>query len=591
MTMNLQTHLWLVALSPLLIISCQLPLDSSSEQSADVIITGAKIFTSDNQQPWAEAVAIKDGRFIYVGNDAGVSTYRSKSTRYADLEGRLVIPGMIDAHAHPGYVGVERFGDISETSREEMLAAVKKYADDHPGDESLRLCCWPLEMYVHGTAGPNKAELDAIVPDRPVWFASEAWHDRWLNSKALDVLGIDANSPDPLPGLVTYARDENGEPTGWVKEGAGWAHFSKQFPVEGDTDKRLHEEAIVSALQTLGENGITTLYDAGNFGYEDQVYGFLSKLEREGKLSIRYEGTYQIFSPERTALAISEMKRFRKAYGGERLRFNTIKLFMDGVNENRSGGILEPYTDDPSYVASTMLTVDQLRDFLLELSMEQMDLHVHAIGDLAVRKVLDAVEAARAVAGTRYYPRVTIAHLELIDPHDLLRIKTLGVVSNFTPWWFGVNQEDVVEVSLGTDRYANLYQPKSLFDIGAVVTFSSDEWWGDELLNTYLSPFLGMQVGHTRQYPKEWWGERGAGEVRSPESERLDLEMMIRGYTTNGAYQLRMENEIGTIATGKLADLLVLDENLFDADRYEIWKIKPSIVMMEGELIRGSLPD
>ena len=223
--------------------------------------------------------------------------------------------------------------------------------------------------------------------------------------------------------------------------------------------------------------------------------------------------------------------------------------------------------------------------------MEQMDLHVHAIGDLAVRKVLDAVEAARAVAGTRYYPRVTIAHLELIDPHDLLRIKTLGVVSNFTPWWFGVNQEDVVEVSLGTDRYANLYQPKSLFDIGAVVTFSSDEWWGDELLNTYLSPFLGMQVGHTRQYPKEWWGERGAGEVRSPESERLDLEMMIRGYTTNGAYQLRMENEIGTIATGKLADLLVLDENLFDADRYEIWKIKPSIVMMEGELIRGSLPD
>ncbi len=590
MTMDLKKYSWLTALLTVLITSCHFTSDSSTEETADMILTGAKIFTSDKQQPWAEAVAIKDGKFIYVGNEAGASKYRSKSTRSTDLKGRLVIPGMIDAHAHPGYIDVEHYGDISETSREEMLAAVKKFADDHPDDEYLRLCCWPIDMYVHGAAGPNKAELDVIVPDRPVWFVSEAWHDRWLNSKALEVLGVDKNSPDPLPGLATYVRDENGELTGWVKEGAGWQHFAKQFPINDDAGKRLHEETIASALQTLSEYGITTLYDAGNFGYEDLVYGILSKLEKEGKLSIRYEGTYQIFTPERTKLAISEMKRFRNTYGGERLQFNTIKLFMDGINENRSGGMLKPYTDDPGYVANTMLTVDELRDFLIELNKEKLDLHVHTIGDLAVRNVIDAVEAAKVVAKDNFYPRVTIAHLELIDPDDLSRIKDLGVISNFTPWWLGVNHDDVVEVSLGADRYANFYQAKSLFDIGAIVTFSSDEWWGGERLNTYLSPFLGMQVGHNRQYPKEWW-EEGEDEIRSPESERLDLEMMIRGYTTNGAYQLRMENEIGSIETGKLADLLVLDENLFDADRYEIWKIKPSIVIMEGELIRGSLPE
>lgn len=556
---------------------------------ADLILTGARIFTADTRQPWAEAIAIKDGRFVYVGDDSGVLEYESENTRSMSLEGRLVIPGIIDSHAHPGYAGIEHYGDISETSREAMLAAIRKYADDHPDDEVLRLCCWPIDMYVHGAAGPDKAELDAVVPDRPLWFASEAWHDRWLNSKALEVLGVDRNTPDPLPGTANYVRDENGEPTGWVKEGAGWQHFAKQFPITGDADERLHEETIVSVLQTLTEYGVTTIYDAGNFGYEDHVYGILSKLDKEGRLPVRYEGTYQIFTPERTSLAIPEMKRFRKTYGGERLQFNTIKLFMDGINENRSGGMLEPYTDNPAYVANTMLTADELRDFLLELHEEKLDLHVHTIGDLAVRTVIDAVEAAKAVVEDDLYPRVTISHLEYVAPGDFSRIKDLGIISNFTPWWLGVNQDDVVEVSLGADRYADLYRPRTLIDIGAVVTFSSDEWWEREELplNTALSPYLGMQVGHNRQYPREW--SEGQDRIRPPESERLDLEMLLRGYTSNGAYQLRMENEIGSIEEGKLADLLVFDEDLFDADRYEIWKFKPSIVMMEGALIRGAL--
>jgi hypothetical protein len=587
--MKIKNFSWFTAFLILLISSCQFNSDINTKESADLIITGAKIFTSNEKQPWAESVAIKDGKFIYVGDEAGALKYASKNTRSTDLKGRFVIPGIIDSHAHPGYVDVEKYGEISETSREAMLAAVEKYANDHPDDEYLRLCCWPIDMYVNGSNGPNKRELDLIVPDRPVWFASNAWHDRWLNSKALEVLGIDENSPDPKKGIATYARDQNGELTGWVKEGAGWQHFAKQFPINDDAGKRIHEKKIISILQTFIEYGVTTLYDAGNFGYEDLVYGIMSKLEREGRLPIRYEGTYQIFTPERTKLAISEMKRFRNTYGGEHLQFNAIKLFMDGINQNRSGGMLEPYIDDPDYVANTMLTVDELRDFLIELNQEKLDLHVHTIGDLAVRTVIDAVEAAMVVVEDSFYPRVTISHLELINPDDISRIKDLGIIANFTPWWFGVNNDDVVKASLGTDRYANLYQPRSLFDIGVIVTFSSDEWWGGDMLNTSLSPYFGMQVGHNRQYPKELW-EEGQDKIRMPAAERLDLEMMIRGYTTNGAYQLRMENEIGSIETGKLADLLVLDENLFDLDRYKIWKIKPSIVIMDGELIRGSLP-
>jgi hypothetical protein len=283
------------------------------------------------------------------------------------------------------------------------------------------------------------------------------------------------------------------------------------------------------------------------------------------------------------------MKRYRSEYGGDRLQFNTVKLFMDGIDSNRSSGLLEPYADDPAYVGNTMLTVEELRDFLLELSREQFDIHIHTMGDLAVRRVLDAVEKAKDIAKNNFYPRVTIAHLGLIDSADLPRIKELGVICNYTPWWFTTDQDDPLKILFGDDRYGNMYNPNSLFDLGIDVTFSSDEWWGGELLPTYLNPYFGMQVGHTRQFPKEW-REEDDDEIRPPESARLSIDRLIVGYTRNGAHQLRMENNIGSIEPGKLADLVILNDNLFDIDSDEIWKVKPAAVMMEGELIHGELP-
>ncbi|TDI82783.1 MAG: hypothetical protein E2O78_09265 [Caldithrix sp.] len=587
--MNDRNYASLMGLLGFLITTCVSCGNSEHQESADLILTGAKIFTSNKQQPWAEAVAIKNGKFIYVGDSTGASKFLSDNTHSVNLKGRLVIPGLVDAHAHPGYIDVEQYGEISETSEEQMLAAVKKYAEEHPDDEWLRLCCWSVDMYVGGGQGPNKQKLDAVVADRPVWFVSEWWHSGWLNSKALEVLGVDKNTLDPKPGVAMYVRDENGVPTGWVKEGAGWQHFAEQFGINKGAHKKSHEQNMVAGLQILSEAGITTLYDAGNFGFEDLVYSFMAKLEEEGKLPVRYEGTYQIFTPERAKLAISEMKRYREEYGGNRLQFNTVKLFMDGIYQNHSSGLLTPFAGDPGYVANTMLTVEELRDLLLELSEEQFDIHVHTMGDLAVRRVLDAVKAAKDIAKVSFYPRVTISHLGLIDSADLPRIKKLGVIGNFTPWWFTANPDDPLKTSLGEDRYGNMYSAKSLFDWGINVTFSSDEWWGGELLPTYLNPYFGMQVGHTRQYPKEWWEEYGDG-IRSPGSEQLSIEQLITGYTQNGAYQLRMENQIGSIETGKLADLVVLNEDLFDMDRYAIWKVKPVVVLMEGAVIQGALP-
>ncbi len=553
-------------------------------ESADRVLIGGKIYTVEAAQPWAEAVAITDGHFVYVGDDAGADKYIGDATVVSDLGGRLVIPGLIDGHTHPGLMGIERYGPgLPKTTHEDLLAAIEEYADQVPDEEWIRMCCWSNYRYVSGREGPNRRELDAIVPDKPVWITSSSWHSYWLNSKALEVLNVDNDTPDPRPGIAHYVRDADGELTGWVKEGAGWQHFEKVFGV----DPKQNREGTLWFLNTLSEHGVTTVYDGGNLDYEDEVYSFLAELEKNGKLPLRYEGTYMIFTPERRHLAVEEMKRLRSAYGGERLRFRTIKLFMDGINSNRSGGMLEPYADDPTYVGNTTLTADELRDLLLELHEEQFDLHVHAIGDLAVRTVLDGVEAAIAAVDGDFYPRVTIAHLQITDPADWPRFAELGVSANFTAWWHGVSGEDPSILALGKERSSRTYTAKPLFDSGANVTFSSDDWTPN-----VLSPFLGMQVGHNRQFPSEWLAERGSDEsaYRPPSSEKLDLELMIRGYTINGAYPFRMEDQIGSIEAGKIADLVVLGENLFAMDRLEIHKIKPAAVMMEGHLIHGELP-
>jgi predicted amidohydrolase YtcJ len=562
--------------------------DNSTSEGADMIITGARIYTSDDQQPWAEALAIKGGKIVYVGNASGIASYTSAKT--VDLQGKLVLPGLVDGHSHPGYVNVENFGEVAGNTPEELLSSVKAYADEHPDQEWLRLCCWPTDMFVQGENGPRKEVLDAVVPDRLVWFESATGHDYWLNTRAMERLGVDRDTPDPKPGLAMYERDEGGEPSGWLKEGAGVQHFAKQFDLVDEAHRQHHKESVAETLQVLSRHGVTSLFDAGNKGFGDLVYGVVSQLEKEGRLPVRYYGTYQIFTPERARTAVAEVLRYRNEYGGELLQFNSVKIFMDGITANQSAAFLQPYLSGSGTGGTTMLSVDELTGLLLELHEAKLDLMVHSIGDLSVRTVLDAVEAAHAIIEGDFYRRVTIAHLVLIDPVDLARIEKLNLIANFTPWWIGVENTDTVKNLLGESRYSMTYQTRSVFDSGAVVTFSSDEWWGGDMLATYISPWLGMQVGHTRQFPTEWWESEDDG-VRGPVDERLSREQLLEGYTRNGAYQLRMENDLGSIEVGKLADLVVLEGDLFEVDPHEIWKTKPSAVMMEGKIIQGSLPD
>jgi predicted amidohydrolase YtcJ len=398
-----------------------------ASQSTDWVLTNGRIYTVDENQPWAEAVVIRDGVFVYVGDNAGAQDFLADGAKTTDLRGRMVIPGIVDGHTHPGQIDLTRYEARFEAgTRAEFMAELEAYARENPGDGWLRGCCWPVQEFVDGSKGPDRSELDPIFPDRPVWLMSTGGHSFWLNSQALSALGIDEDSSDPKFPVAMYKRDETDRLTGWVKEGAAWVRVNEVFEV----DTEIHEASMREMLETLSEYGVTALYDAGTKGFADRVYAFLSKLDKAGELPLRYEASYRISIPANARLAIPEMKRYRETYGGERLRFNTVKLFMDGIHENRASAMLETYADDPDYVSDTTLSVDELKNFLLELHEEKFDLHVHVIGDLATKRVLDAVELAKAEVGDDFYPRVSLGHLQTVDPGDWPRFRELGVSAN-----------------------------------------------------------------------------------------------------------------------------------------------------------------
>ncbi len=584
--------LWIALLASLSITACQPSTEDASPGDAggpaDLVLQGGKFFTVDEAQVWAEAVAIKDGRFVYVGDNAGAQSFVGPDTDRHDLGGKLAIPGLVDSHTHPGLMGRETAGYTAvpvgggprgtlprDGNKEEILAAVEAYAQANLDLAWIEMGSWSGDL--NGVAGPHRRDLDRVVPDRPVMLGSV--HSVWVNSVALEMMGVDSNTPDPVPGLSYFVRDADGEPTGWIKEWAAWPYAQHLT----DVDRESNKEGIDTFLEYLSGHGVTSLLDAGNNNYHDLTYSLLAELEAAGRLPVRYEGSYHIYLPDQVPDAIDELQRLRRTYGSERLRFNTIKIHFDGTNEIRTGALLEPFSDDPGNRGATLLDTEQLRDFIVQLHEARIDLHLHILGDRGIRIALDAVEAARRSVDGELYPRVTICHLDIIDTADYPRFKPLGVIANYTPQWHGLGDRPPLTAGTLGPRFERMLLVQPLLDDGAVVTFSSDvvSLSGMERAN----PYLGMQIGHNRQYHQQ--GE--AAPIRLPMTERLDLEDLIKGYTLSGAYQLRMEDQLGSIEVGKLADLVVLDRNLFEIDRYEIHEVRPEAVIMEGEIIRGSL--
>jgi predicted amidohydrolase YtcJ len=550
----------------------------SSDTVADQVFINGKIYTVNHSQPWAEAVAIKDGKFVYVGDNAGAERWINAETEQTDLAGKFVLPGLIDSHLHLGLTALwDAFlvmpfsgqSDIPYTNPDDAAMWLSAYVDEHPDAPGIVGGFWRKSDF--GPAGPHKKDLDAIVSDRPVMLMEQWAHSWWLNSKALEMLGATRETPDPVPNLSFYGRDQNGEPTGLIKEWASYPLLEKLL-----RPNNALESNLLRVIDYLSATGVTSLFDAGVFHYHDEIFSVLAKLEREGRLPMRIEESYHVFLPDHFDNAISELKRLREAYGGEKLTINTVKIHLDGINMTGTAAMLDPYHDEATNRGTTVVDENVLAQFMRKLHQEKIDLHIHVWGDGATRVALNAYEKLSNEIGAQPASRLTLCHLAVVKDEDLARFKPLGVIASFTPHWHGFNRDLFLEPTLG-ERSNAVWRAQPLFDAGATVTFSSDLYLLAAL--DRANPYVGIQVGHNRQ---DLAGGKDAA-LLPPESERLDLENLIAGYTLNGAYQLRSDNRLGSIEVGKSADLVVLDDNLFEMDRYEIHKVNALLTLMDGK--------
>ena len=420
-------------------------------EPADLVLSHGRFYTVDARQPWATAVAIRGEAIVYVGDDAGARAFVGQGTRQHDLAGRLVLPGLVDSHTHPGLVTSS--GDyflLPETlDPAELLRAVAEQAKARPNVPILVGGYWPIAAFP--TSGPRKEDLDRVVPDRPVVLFDDSGHSQWLNSRALALMGVDRTTPDVVPDLSSFARDPSGEPTGWAREMAAVSYLRKMGLRPKVDVEDLHE-----FLAYLVSKGVTTVFDAGNDDRDDEVYAAVARLEKEGRLPLRYEGCVHITLPDQLAGAVARLERLRATYAGARLRLGTIKIHYDGVSEIGTSSVLEPFLSNPRSRGNTLVSGDRLREFMLELEAKGIDLHLHTVGDAAVRTALDARESAEAGLGRPLNSRLTLCHDELVSAVDVPRFKKLGVVANFTPHWNG-GYFGGADRTLGLARYNRMY--------------------------------------------------------------------------------------------------------------------------------------
>ena len=533
---------------------------------ADKIIKNAKIYTSDKNNPMATALVVKDGKFVYVGDEAGLANYEGEVT---DLGGKFILPGFGEGHGHIAPGGTETLFTVHldpNGTREEQLKAIREFADKHP----------ELEV-IQGAGFMPSDELTADMleglTDRPIVLADIGHHSYWVNHAAMDRLGIDKNTPDVSDGIIV--RDKEGNPTGCFREGA--MDLLKPLTV---FSVEQYKEAVLYFQKEYLAHGETLILDPIiNWDSTDNAAEACHQLDVEGKLRMHVFAAYQVFQAQGhdTMAEIEHAAQLRDRTMGPMFKLTNIKVQVDGTigMPPATAYAKEPYSDtwsqEHQYRGQLRFDLETLTAVYRRSHELGFTVHAHTMADGALAFTLDAMEKALEQTGPHNF-RDAVTHLQLVDPVDIPRMAKLGVIAVTDPHWFGMDKTylDMMVAILGKERTEAQLPMKSFFDAGVVVTSASDY-----PVENPAYPLTGMQKGVTRQVP-------GKPETLHWPAERVMVEQMIEATTLNEAYQLLCEDRLGSISVGKEADLVVLEDDITACNPEKIADTKVLRTMVGG---------
>jgi predicted amidohydrolase YtcJ len=533
--------------------------------NADIVITSNAVFTGLEDQPRSGAIAISGNRIIAVGTESEMASLIGPATRTYRFADQLVVPGFHDFHAHIflGCLFQHSVNLISAESEEQAVEMVRSFADQRSDDPWIIGFGWSFSQWKEKRV-PHRTSLDRSIPDRPVFLLSASGHDAWLNSKALEMLDIDCNTPDPPGGKIT--RDEHGKPTGYLCETA-IALAQRVF----DLPRLKRVEMLEGFLQQTAKYGITSVSDMFPItGYDLGDLEMYREFEWTGRLTTR------IHFLARLEENLDHAIKLRNSYNSDKLRFSGLKNFLDGVMSTYTGYLLEPYSDRPETSGYPQIPPDVIKQWTVNADKEGFRVRLHACGDAAVRLGLDCFEAARHLNGPRD-SRHTIEHIEVIHPDDICRFSQLGVIASMQPDHLALTPnfaDNPFHARLGSERTRFTWPINTLKRHGARLAFGSD--FPVVGLNPMMQIYRCLSRLHNDGQPEGGWNPQ----------EKISLAEAIRAYTLGSAYGDFREHELGTLEPGKLADLVVLDRNLFDIPVEEIREVKVKLTVMDGKVVK-----
>ena len=570
----------------------------SDDGLADIVITNASVYTVDKDGTVAEAVAVKNGEIVYVGDAEGLSEFKGDKTQVIDLEGGTLMPSLIDSHLHPAMSAAMYLYEISLHNvfgLEEYTSLISEFIEDNPDLDAYVGAGFMRSVF--DTVGPRKETLDQLESEKPVIITSIDGHSMWVNSKALELAGITKTTKDPEGGVIQ--RDpKTGEPAGLLQESA----MQLVDDLMPQYTKEQYKVAILWLQEWFNSLGFTTIFDALVELDNPAYYQAYQELAEDGDLTLRVRGGWHMYpemGQENYLANIEKGIELSKEFTTPYFQINAFKFLSDQVVEEQTAYMAEPYLGgEEGWRGIKVWDNDVMEDLFTRIDKEGFQLHIHQIGDAAATYTLDVLEKVVEKNGVRD-SRHSFAHVQFLNDNDIQRMADLKMNAIIAPYWMAMDDYywDIYMPVLGEERVNNMYPAQSLFDAGINTAIHSD------FFVTEPDPGWLIYGALTRTVPEkiaDMWYE-GMGLTRTtdinypmeemligplpPHNERMTLDEVLRAATYNGAYANFMEGEVGSIEVGKKADIILFSENLFDLDVEDLANVLPIMTIFDGKVI------